>query len=201
MLALFAEYASGNQQVIPHWFSVLEMRAAMAAEVVRLCALRASPALRQEIAAISQAMVVSTTAQEVYTLELRFWDRVLEGADNLAYRLAFNSLVKSAFRMGSAAADLSVQEVRNSGYRVSLAEAIVAGDAERAETETRVRMRIELETLTKLFGHARPSLAAVPSDADAVPQLESAPAGALKAVSKPSVTSQPAAKARGEHQP
>ena len=156
MLALFAEYANGNEQVIGHWFAVLEMRASMAAEVVRLCALRASPELRRELLEITEKMSVSGDSQEIYTLEVRFWERALEGADNIAYQLAFNSLIKSAIRMGHAAREMSVQEVKNSGYRVSLAQAIAAGDADRAETETRARMRSDLKTLTQLFGHARP---------------------------------------------
>lgn len=157
MLALFAEYANGNEQVIGHWFAVLEMRASMAAEVARLCALRASPELRQELVEITEKMSASTDSQEIYTLEVRFWERALEGADNIAYQLAFNSLIKSANRMGRAAREMSVQEVKNSGYRVSLAQAIAAGDADRAESETRARMRSDLQTLTQLFGHARPT--------------------------------------------
>jgi GntR family transcriptional repressor for pyruvate dehydrogenase complex len=151
MLTLFAEYANGNEQVVGHWLAVLEMRASMAAEVVRLCALRASPELRKELVEITEKMRLSGDSQEIYTLEVRFWERALEGANNIAYQLAFNSLIKSAIRMGHAAREMSVQEVKNSGYRVSLAEAIAAGDAERAETETRTRMRGDLETLTKLL--------------------------------------------------
>lgn len=177
MLALFAEYASGNEQVIGHWFAVLEMRASMAAEVARLCALRASPELRQELVLITEKMKATLDAQELYTLEVHFWDRVLDGADNIAYRLAFNSLIKSAIRMGHAAREMSVVEVRNAGYRVSLAQAIAAGDAERAETETRVRMRADLHAMTALFGHARPALA---------PYGAARPADSAKPLSAPS---------------
>lgn len=157
MLALLADYASGDEQVVGHWFAVLEMRAAMAAEVARLCALRASPQLRKELVEITSLMQASQDSQELYTLEVRFWERAIDGADNLAYRLAFNSLVKSALRMGHAAREMSVQEVRRAGFRVSLAQAIAAGDAERAENETRARMRSDLQTLTALLGIARPT--------------------------------------------
>lgn len=155
MLALFAEYANGNEQVIGHWFAVLEMRASMATEVVRLCALRASPELRKELLEIAHKMRASGDPQEIYTLEVWFWERALEGADNIAYQLAFNSLIKSAIRIGHAAREMSVQEVKNSGYRVSLAEAIAAGDADRAETEMRAQTRRDLEKLNKLFGRRR----------------------------------------------
>lgn len=157
MLALFAEYAHGHEQTIPHWFSVLEMRAAMAADIVRLCALRASPELRRELVEISAQMAASTDVQEVYALEVRFWQRVLDGAGNLAYQLAFNSLVKSAYRMGSQVRGLSVAEVRAASNRQPLAEAIASGDAERAETDTREMMRRQLAMLDQLFGHRRPA--------------------------------------------
>jgi DNA-binding FadR family transcriptional regulator len=182
MLALFAEYANGNEQVIGHWFAVLEMRASMAAEVVRLCALRASPELRQELVEIAEKMSTSADSQEIYTLEVRFWERALEGADNIAYQLAFNSLLKSAIRMGHSAREMSVQEVKNSGYRVSLAQAIAAGDADRAETETRARMRSDLQTLTKLFGHPRP-----PGRGAAVASAANPDAAPREAVNPPSV--------------
>ncbi len=158
MLALFAEYAHGHPHVIEHWFAVLEMRASMAADIVRLCALRASPELREDLVAISNQMAASTEVAEVFELEVRFWDRVLDGTGNLAYRLAFNSLVKSVHRMGNQAHKLTVMEVRASGNRQALAQAILAGDAERAETQTRVQMRSQLSMLDKLFGVERPEL-------------------------------------------
>jgi GntR family transcriptional repressor for pyruvate dehydrogenase complex len=158
MLALFAEYARGHPHVITHWFAVLEMRAAMAADIVRLCALRASPELRDELVALSDQMATTSEVPAVFELELRFWDRVLDGTGNLAYRLAFNSLIKSVQRMGSRARELSVLEVRASGNRHELARAIQAGDAERAETQTREQMRSQLSMLDKLFGVKRPEL-------------------------------------------
>ncbi|MEY4509140.1 MAG: hypothetical protein RLZZ450_1262 [Pseudomonadota bacterium] len=168
MLTLFAEYANGNEQIMGHWFAVLEMRASMATEVVRLCALRASPELRKELVEIAEKMRSSRDPQEIYTLEVWFWERALEGADNIAYQLAFNSLIKSSIRMGHAAREMSVQEVKNCGYRVSLAEAIAAGDADRAETETRVQMRRDLDKLSKLFGRRRTAdQAAVAASANA----------------------------------
>ncbi|MDB4991127.1 MAG: GntR family transcriptional regulator [Myxococcaceae bacterium] len=185
LLALFAEYASGQEQVIGYWFSVLEMRAAMAADVVRLCAQRASRELKQELVEISQKMEATSDVQEVYALEVRFWDRVLDGADNLAYRLAFNSLMKSAFRMGKAARELSVSEVRANGNRISLARAIADGDAERAETETRTQARIGLAALTHLFGHARPMSGSRP------PAVTAATGGSSEARARSSDTLEP----------
>lgn len=156
MLALFAEYA--KPQVLPHWFSVLEMRVAMAADVVRLCAQRASPELRAELVAISQQMAASTDASALCELDMQLWNRILDGSGNLAYRLVYNSLLKSIQRMGAQAEKLVEMEVRASGNRHALVEAIQAGDAERAETLTRVQMRSQLSALDELFGGVHPEL-------------------------------------------
>ncbi|HEX5658643.1 MAG TPA: GntR family transcriptional regulator [Polyangiales bacterium] len=188
MLALFAEYARGHPHVIAHWFAVLEMRAAMAADIVRLCALRASPELRDDLVAISAQMAASQDPAEVFELEVRFWDRVLDGTGNLAYRLAFNSLVKSVQRMGTQAQELSVMEVRASGNRHALAQTILAGDGERAEEHTRGQMRGQLAMLDKLFGVERPPL--IYPDRDVAAEAEEATPKRASKVSraKPPVT-------------
>lgn len=159
MLPLLAEYATSDAQVMQHWFAVLEMRAALATEVARLCAVRASGEIRAELVQLSDKMQDTSDPSELYTLELRFWDRMLDGAGNLAFRLAFNSLIKSAFSMGASAREMSLREVKASGHRSALARAIADADADRAEAETREHMRAGLAAVTPIFGHARAALA------------------------------------------
>jgi DNA-binding FadR family transcriptional regulator len=156
LMAMLAQYAAPGGENSKYWVDVLEMRAAVAADVVRLCALRASPEIRAEIARIPDQML-SAAPEQLFDLEVRFWDLLLEGCGNLAYRLAFNSMVKGALAIGEPAKQWSIAEIRLSGYRVSLAAAIVAGDAERAESETRTLMRSLLAPLTAVM---RPSVAA-----------------------------------------
>jgi GntR family transcriptional regulator, transcriptional repressor for pyruvate dehydrogenase complex len=151
LLTLMADHQPRHEQGLGAWLSVLEMRAGIAPEVVRLCAQRASAAVRSELVEITTRMAAASDDQELYALEVRFWERVLVGADNLAYRLAFNSLVKSAYRLGATARALSLHEVRSSGYRVTLARAIAAGHTELAERDTRKRMRADLERLRASF--------------------------------------------------
>ena len=163
LLALIAEHQPQDEANVEPWLAVLEMRAGMAAEVARLCALRATQALRHELLAISEKMQSTTDPQELYTLEIRFWDRVLVGAENLAYRLAFNSLLKSAYRKGERARELSVYEVRASGCRAALARAIADGDADLAEAETRKRMRADLELFSKVMRRHKQHKAEAPA--------------------------------------
>jgi len=156
LLALMADYASPSDDMLGYWLSVHEMRLATAADVARLCALRASPELKQEILSIAQQMREIADGPELFTLDVRFWDRMLEGARNIAYRLAFNSLIKGllAPAVADIARKLSIREIKESGYRLPIANAIVKGDASAAESRTREAMRNVIERLRRQLGHS-----------------------------------------------
>jgi GntR family transcriptional repressor for pyruvate dehydrogenase complex len=136
LLAMMAEHAHGGE-VDKYIVSVLEMRALIGADVVRLCALRASPEVREQLVSIAATMRTASSDQALFALEVRFWERLLDGADNIAYRLSFNSLLKGAYAMGSMAQEWSLAEIRSSDYRGPLAAAIAAGNAVDAEAITR----------------------------------------------------------------
>lgn len=152
LLALMAEHATGGRDVATVWVAVLEMRAAIATDVARLCAERASPAIRAELGAIAAEMRKTQVSSQLFRLEVRFWDRAVEGAANLAYRLAFNSLIKSAQAMGAQAEEWSAADLRANDYRRAIAEAIAAGDAARAEAEARDCMRKAVAVLAATVG-------------------------------------------------
>src|SRR3954453_422269 len=68
--------------------SIVEMRASIGADPAALCARRApDPALPSDVAG----------SLERYE---RFWERIVEGSGNVAYRLAFNSLVAARHGRG-----------------------------------------------------------------------------------------------------
>jgi DNA-binding FadR family transcriptional regulator len=149
LLGLLSEHARGGDDVAHYWLSILEMRAAVATDVARLCALRGSRGVKDELRAIATQMTKAAADDELFALEVRFWERMLDGADNVAYRLAFNTMVKSVRVMGEPAQKWSVQEVRNSGYRVATAEAIAAGNAAKAEAVTREAMRKSVDVFAR----------------------------------------------------
>src|SRR5436305_7969712 len=66
--------------------SVVEMRASIGADAAALCARRAP-----------QSIELDGDDLEAYE---RFWERVVEGSGNIAYRLAFNSLVAARHGRG-----------------------------------------------------------------------------------------------------
>ena len=98
--------------------AVAEMRAAVGADVARLCALR-SP----------DAQIVPADTEDGY---VAFWEAITDGADNVAYSLALNTLV-AAQRGGGIDPERYAAEREDLAAQRALADAIAAGDAERAQ--------------------------------------------------------------------
>jgi GntR family transcriptional regulator, transcriptional repressor for pyruvate dehydrogenase complex len=163
VLAMLAEHAHGGERVSKYLRSVLEMRALIGADVVRLCALRASQAVKDALVQIAASMRAAVSDEALFDLEVSFWERLLEGADNIAYRLAFNSLLKGAYAMGPFAVQWSLSEIRDSDFRGPLAAAIAAGDADEADAMTRRLMGRPIDALGQAAAITPPH-AAAPSD-------------------------------------
>jgi GntR family transcriptional regulator, transcriptional repressor for pyruvate dehydrogenase complex len=73
--------------------AALELRACIGADAARRCAERASAAQRAEIAARAEALAAAGEPEARNVEYERFWDVVVDGAGNVAYRLALNTLV------------------------------------------------------------------------------------------------------------
>jgi DNA-binding FadR family transcriptional regulator len=151
LLAHLAQHTGSTPEAATFWLAVLEMRANIAADLVRLCALRGSKKVKAELVAIADRMRKAETDQDLFALEVRFWHCVHDGADNIAYRLAFNSMLAGVNTLGDFARTQSVLEVKHQGYRVELAKLIAAGDADEAEATTRATMRAGVEAVRKLL--------------------------------------------------
>jgi DNA-binding FadR family transcriptional regulator len=134
----------------------IEMRAALAPEIARLCAQRAPLAyehkLRQVIAEMEA--VNAHSAQGLATLQelsMRFWSIVIEGTDNIAYQLAFNSLRRVYGGMREQVAKAMADELSDlDGYR-ALARAIGARAADSAALAAREHVALGLEPMLELF--------------------------------------------------
>lgn len=72
---------------------IMEMRASVGADAARRCAVRASAVVRAELEARAEMLAAETDLDVRNTIYEAFWDLVIDGADNLAYRLALNTLV------------------------------------------------------------------------------------------------------------
>src|SRR4051812_39098564 len=111
--------------------AAMEMRACIGADAARRCAQRASAALKAQIAARAEqlAAVEDLGARNAHYEVL--WDLIVDGADNIAYRLALTTLVERQ-RIASIKADAVARELRDAPAVRELARAIAAGDAEAA---------------------------------------------------------------------
>ena len=73
--------------------SAMEMRAAMAPDIARLAARRRSPEQLHRLLELVAAMADhADDLPALQLLALQFWDVLVEGSDNIAYQLVFNSL-------------------------------------------------------------------------------------------------------------
>ncbi len=142
LLALIAEHAARAEELLPLLVAALEMRAGIGADVARLCAERAGHELGDELAGLSRQLAQAPVGEELLALDQRFWQRVLDGADNLAYQLAFNSLVRAVHVRRDISLPWVEDELRRSGYRRPIAEAIAAGDADGAAAAARDALAI-----------------------------------------------------------
>jgi GntR family transcriptional regulator, transcriptional repressor for pyruvate dehydrogenase complex len=111
--------------------AVMEMRASIGADAARRCAARATAVVRAELEARAAMLAAETDLDARNTLYEAFWDLIIDGADNLAYRLALNTLVSGQQLLELDAARIAV-ELRDPGAIRALAAAIAAGDEDQA---------------------------------------------------------------------
>jgi GntR family transcriptional repressor for pyruvate dehydrogenase complex len=111
--------------------AALELRACIGADAARRCAERASAAQRAEIAARAEALAAAGEPEARNVEYERFWDVVVDGAGNVAYRLALNTLVA-----GQHVLVLDAERVRaeldDAGAIRALARAIAEGRPDEA---------------------------------------------------------------------
>jgi GntR family transcriptional regulator, transcriptional repressor for pyruvate dehydrogenase complex len=112
--------------------AVLEMRASIGADAARLCATRASAVQRAEIIAEAERLAVAEDRYEIYE---RLWARIVDGAENIAYRLALNTLVAGQ-RVLELDAAMVADELRDARAVRELTQAIAAGDAQDAHAKS-----------------------------------------------------------------
>ena len=136
LLAIVAEQVEPLPDLAPLLVAALEMRAGIGVDVARLCAERREPALGAELLEIAASMSTSS-GEALLELDQRFWQLVVDGAGNLAYQLAFNSLIRAVHARRELSLPVLEQELAGSGHRLPIAEAIAAGDPQAAAEAAR----------------------------------------------------------------
>jgi GntR family transcriptional repressor for pyruvate dehydrogenase complex len=111
--------------------AAMEMRACIGADAARRCADRADPVLRAQIRARAEqlAAVEALNARNAHYEVL--WDQIVDGANNIAYRLALTTLVARQ-TIASVDACAVARELEDADAIKILARAIADGDCDRA---------------------------------------------------------------------
>ncbi len=121
---------------------ILEMRSALGPDAARLAALRGgllcSERLAGEVAAMRAAHGDLARLQAIAT---SFWGHLIDGADNVAYRLAFNALHETYDRVRVLLARPMEAELADATPYAELADAVCRSDPEAAESRARALLR------------------------------------------------------------
>lgn len=116
--------------------AIAELRACIGVDAARLAALRRAEPQAQSLRAALDAYLAAGQGQRQRPA-LRLWEEVVEASDNLAYRLAFNSLRRCYEPILDLLGGLLTQEIEDQAGHVSMVEAIVAGQPQLAEQHAR----------------------------------------------------------------
>jgi GntR family transcriptional regulator, transcriptional repressor for pyruvate dehydrogenase complex len=115
--------------------AIMEMRASVGADAARRCAVRASAVVRAELEARAEMLAAETDLEARNSVYEALWDLIIDGADNLAYRLALNTLVSG--RQVSVDARRVAAELEGPAAIRALAAAIAAGEDDDAHARAR----------------------------------------------------------------
>ncbi|MDA0181295.1 GntR family transcriptional regulator [Solirubrobacter phytolaccae] len=122
LLDLAAEGDAPEALHVPR--AAMEMRASIGADAARRCAERADAATKAQIVARAEqlAAVEDLAARNAHYEVL--WELIVDGADNIAYRLALTSLIASSQRIASVDAHAVSAELDDTEAIRALAHAI-----------------------------------------------------------------------------
>jgi GntR family transcriptional repressor for pyruvate dehydrogenase complex len=119
--------------------SILEARLALAPDVARRCALRRDEATVTRCRAVLAGLQALPTDDPVAAQPLvdELWDHVVDGSDNLVYRLLFNALQQAYLPVRPVLAPALADELLDRVGQQLLVEAIDAGDGAKAAAAAR----------------------------------------------------------------
>jgi len=122
-------------------------------DAARLCAQGASDGLRAELLEAGETLASVAHGPELLPLDQRFWKHLLDGAGNIAYQLAFNSLIRAVHADPYFSLGWLEHELERCDYRRPIARAIADRDPDAAATVA----RDALSPAAELLGSIAPS--------------------------------------------
>ena len=116
--------------------SVIEMRAALAPDIARLAAARAPAEVIDRLRACLDDLGAAVGVLAQQRVALDFWAAMVDGSDNLAYRLAYNSLREGYVRFMHLLSPVLADEVGDLDAYRAIVDAVAAGRADEARDLT-----------------------------------------------------------------
>ncbi len=138
--------------------SIMEMRATLAPDIARLCALRATPAQIAALEAVVAQLRDTDDLDALQTLSLEFWEQLVEGSGNIAYRLALNTLYRTYEQIRGLLLQPLALELRAHERYAELVRAVGLGDGAAAQREAAAIVALGtagLETAFELLDQLR----------------------------------------------
>jgi GntR family transcriptional regulator, transcriptional repressor for pyruvate dehydrogenase complex len=121
--------------------SLLEMRMAIGVDAARLAALRCDPEVAAKLRDLSLAMSRARDLEERSIAGWKFWTALIDGSDNIAYRLHFNTLANASVSISQLIGSSLQPSTGDADGHRRLAAAIAAGDPAGASEAAAVLLR------------------------------------------------------------
>jgi len=119
---------------VPVIRSIIEMRSAIGPDAARLAAMRGGgPTAARLDAVVAEMIAADGDLAALQSLSLDFWSSVIDGCDNLAYRLAYNTLQRVYERASELVRPLLAEELTALADYRALAAAVRQGEGTNAE--------------------------------------------------------------------
>jgi GntR family transcriptional repressor for pyruvate dehydrogenase complex len=112
-----------------HLRSILELRLCVGVDAARRCAQRAPAPV---VSALRRVLEAGEQPEDPSLRYAALWDRIIDGADNLAYRLAYNSLLAGLSPGEEPSRSLFGAETNDVRAQEALVDAIAAADPDAA---------------------------------------------------------------------
>ncbi len=118
--------------------SVVEMRSALAPDMARLAALRGEPATAARLDALVESMrSCDGELEKLQDIAQDFWGELAAASDNVAYRLAYNTLIESYRKFSRLLTHVMAEEYVSLDHYADIADAVHRGDGEAAMQHAR----------------------------------------------------------------
>lgn len=120
---------------------VIEMRSALGPDIARLAALRASESVKAKLGVVLERMEETDELAELQRASMDYWDALVEGSENVAYRFAFNTLHETYREIAGVMTQVLAAELTDrAGFR-ALTKSVRETDAKKAESRARALLQ------------------------------------------------------------